>query len=164
MGRFANILFPADYFDKKAPDGAMRAEHDAAVAVARFDVGLFDLKLFEERGMVVLTRPFLDPSLPLLYRGWMMKPRQYSSFYDSLCDKGLYPIVAPEHYSEFHMFPLAYERHEALRSHSPKLLAFEGESVDAGIVDRAFSRFMVKDYVKSVKGTSFPQFFETPIA
>ena len=164
MTKVANILFPADYFDKKVPDGAMRTEYEASVAEARLDVGLFDLELYEERGALALTRPFLDESLPLVYRGWMMRPEQYAAFFGVMRKKGLQPMTSPDIYDEFHMFPLAYERHEVLRSHSPKLLAFEGEDANAGMVSRTFSRFMVKDYVKSVKGTSFPRFFESPIA
>ena len=164
MKKVANLLFPADYFDKRSPDGAMRAEYEAAVAEGRLDVSLFDLELFDERGRASLARPFLDPGLPLIYRGWMMKPGEYGSFHRALVGLGLRPITSPEAYAEFHMFPLAYERHEALRSSSPGLLAFPGTDADAGMVNGRFERFMVKDYVKSVKGTSFPASVRTPIS
>lgn len=36
-------------------------------------------------------------------------------------------------------------------------------AVDADLVNRSFKRFMVKDYVKSIKGTSFPKLVETPV-
>ena len=42
MKKVANLLFPADYFDKRSPDGAMRAEYEAAVAESQLDVSLFD--------------------------------------------------------------------------------------------------------------------------
>ena len=164
MNKVANLLFPADYFDKRSLDGAMRAEYEAAVAESRLDVSLFDLELFDERGRVSLARPFLDPELPLVYRGWMMKPGEYGSFHRALVGLGLRPITSPEAYAKFHMFPLAYERHEALRSSSPGLLVFSGARADAGMVNGRFERFMVKDYVKSVKGTSFPASVRTPIS
>ncbi|MBQ3266961.1 MAG: hypothetical protein IJH08_03485 [Atopobiaceae bacterium] len=164
MKKVANLLFPADYFDKRSPDGAMRAEYEAAVAEGRLDVSLFDLELFDERGRASLARPFLDPGLPLIYRGWMMKPGEYGSFHRALVGLGLRPITSPEAYAEFHMFPLAYERHEALRSSSPGLLAFPGTGADADAVNGRFERFMVKDYVKSVKGTSVPASVRTPIS
>ena len=163
MGKVANLLFPADYFDRKAPDGAMRVEYEAATAEGRLDVSLFDLELFEQRGVVSLARPFLDPALPLVYRGWMMRPGEYDIFFGGLRRLGLRPLVSPEVYSELHMFPLAYARHEVLRDASPKLISFPGTEVDAGVVNRAFDRFMVKDYVKSVKGTPFPSCIETPV-
>ena len=80
VGKIANLLFPADYFDKKQPDGEMRT--------------------------VSLVRPFLDSELPLIYRGWMMKLGEYESFHRSLVRLGLRPITSPEAYAESHMFPL----------------------------------------------------------
>lgn len=49
MPKVANVLFPADYFEKGAPDGAMRIEYESACAEKRLDVRVFDLELFEER-------------------------------------------------------------------------------------------------------------------
>lgn len=164
MSKVANILFPADYFDKSRPDPAMQAEYEAALAEARLDVDTFDLERFECDGRVVLGRGFSDPSLPLVYRGWMMKPGQYVAFHRGLRELGLSPLVGAGEYAEFHMFPIAYERHAVLREISPRLVAFPGTNVDAGAVNWSFSRFMVKDYVKSVKGTSFPAFFEVPVS
>ena len=164
MAKVLNVLFPADYFSKKAPDGAMRVEYEAAVAEVRLDIGLFDLELFEECGAFVLIRPFSDESLPLLYRGWMMKPEQYATFFGAMRESGLEPMTRPEEYDEFHMFPFAYARHSVLNLNAPRLVAFPGKSVDAEVVNRTFSEFMVKDYVKSVKGTSFPASVRTPIS
>lgn len=164
MPKVANILFPADYFDKKAPDGAMRAEYESACAEARLDVGLFDLELFEGHGTIALTRPFRDVSLPLVYRGWMMKPGQYAAFFEALGERRLRPMTRPDAYEEFHMFPLAYARHGVLQVYAPRIVAFPGKSVDAEVVSRTFSEFMVKDYVKSVKGTSFPISFKAPLS
>lgn len=162
--RVANVLFPADYFKKGAPDGAMRIEYESACAEKRLGVGVFDLELFEERGELSLNRPFLDEALPLLYRGWMMKPEQYETFFAVLREKGLLPMTSPGAYEEFHMFPLAYMRNDVLKVHAPRLVAFPGHRADAGVINRTFKEFMVKDYVKSVKGTRFPVSFRTPVS
>ncbi len=37
------------------------------------------------------------------------------------------------------------------------------EQIDVSILTDNFNRFMVKDYVKSVKGTEFPKFFDNTI-
>ena len=37
------------------------------------------------------------------------------------------------------------------------------ERIDVEQLKRSFRRFMVKDYVKSVKGTEFPSFFDETI-
>lgn len=164
MSKVANILFPADYFDKRVPDGAMQVEYESACTETRFDVGLFDLELFEERRTLKLTQSFLDESLPLVYRGWMMKPEQYVSFFDVLREKGLRPMTDPDSYDEFHMFPLAYVRHDVLSTYAPRLVAFPGMSADAEVVNGMFAEFMVKDYVKSVKGTLFPTSIRVPVS
>lgn len=164
MPKVANVLFPADYFEKGAPDGSMRVEYESACAEKRLDVRLFDLELFEERGQLSLDRPFLDEGLPLVYRGWMMKPERYEAFFAALREKGLRPMTSPDAYEEFHMFPLAYMRNDVLKVHAPRLVAFPGHGVDARVINRMFTEFMVKDYVKSVKGTRFPVSFRTPVS
>lgn len=164
MPRVANVLFPADYFEKGAPDGSMRIEYESACAEKRLDVRLFNLELFEERGELVLNRPFLDERLPLVYRGWMMKPDRYEAFFAVLREKDLRPMTSPDAYEEFHMFPLAYMRNDVLKAHAPRLVAFPGHRADAGVINRMFTEFMVKDYVKSVKGTRFPVNFCTPVS
>jgi hypothetical protein len=53
---------------------------------------------------------------------------------------------------------------EIIEEDSPKNLCFTQEStIDWDQVNHTFTRFMVKDYVKSVKDTAFPTFFETPV-
>lgn len=42
--------------------------------------------------------------------------------------------------------------------------AFLGHRTDAGVINRMFTEFMVKDYVKSVKGTRLPVSFHTPVS
>lgn len=142
----------------------MRIEYESACAEGRLDVGLFDLELFEERGELALDRPFLDEALPLVYRGWMMKQDRYRAFFTALREKGLCPLTSPNAYEEFHMFPLAYMRNDALKVHAPRLVAFLGHRADAVVINRMFTEFMVKDYVKSVKGTRFPVSFHTPVS
>lgn len=163
MTRVANILFPADHFDKGRPDPAMRSEYEAALAEARLDVDTFDLERFECDGRVVLGRGFSDPSLPLVYRGWMMKPADYQAFHRELRQLGLSPLTSPSEYAAFHQFPLIYASSEHVRALSPKTLAFPDGRLDAELINESFTRFMAKDYVKSVKGTSFPTCIETPI-
>jgi hypothetical protein len=68
----------------------------------------------------------------------------------------------PEEYNLLHLFPNVYP---LIQDITPKTLVFsDPETVDAEIVNRMFSRFVMKDYVKSVKGHDFPSFFNTPIS
>lgn len=66
MSKVANVLFPAEYFEKGAPDGAMHVEYESACAEKRLDVRVFDLELFEECGELSFDHPFLDEALPFV--------------------------------------------------------------------------------------------------
>lgn len=171
--RYATLLFPGSYFTKNEVDDNFRAEWDAAVSCGFFNCSLFDFNSFEEGGSFVLAKPIENPALPLVYRGWMMKPEQYERFYDELVAMGLRPITTPEHYDALHMFSQeVYERFGNSKDgeswlpgypDTPVAIEFEGTHVEADSVNSTFSRFMMKDRVKSAKGTSFPQWVDTPV-
>ena len=56
-------------------------------------------------------------------------------------------------YSLMHVFPNIYP---FLREDTARLETFPlHEEIDVDILKKQFQRFMVKDYVKSVKGTEF---------
>lgn len=44
-----------------------------------------------------------------IYRGWMMKPELYRSFYNKLEAKGIILINTPEEYNKYHMLPGWYD-------------------------------------------------------
>jgi|GEM_PF-1092267 len=169
--RCSTIIFPCDYFASDKVEESFRREYDAALASGRFDVVLFNYDAFIEGGPIRFSHPVANPFQPLIYRGWMMKPEQYERFCDGLVAMSLRPITPAALYGELHMFAENYpgpdlSDEEADTSEyppTPARLAFEGTKVDAEAVNAAFDRFMVKDYVKSVKGTSFPTCINTPV-
>ena len=59
-----------------------------------------------------------------------------------------------------HLFPNVYPH---VKEDTAGMMVFEDRKVDVEKVTERFSRFMVKDAVKSVKGTSFPSFFDSPV-
>lgn len=107
----------------------------------------------------------LDQAIPepcqAVYRGWMMKPAQYADFYGQLQQKGITLVTTPDEYEHFHIFPNIYPE---IESDTAKIQVFpDGSALDVEKLKRKFPRFMVKDYVKSVKGTSFPKYFDASI-
>ena len=91
----------------------------------------------------------------------MMKPEQYKAFYEALLAQNIRLLTKPEQYARFHAFPNIYPM---LQEDTARMLVFpDGQPVDLELVRRTFRRFMVKDYVKSVKGTQFPKYFENTI-
>lgn len=100
----------------------------------------------------------------VIYRGWMIKPEQYRRFHDDLVSMGFEPLVSPLCYERMHCFPNAGAMFD---NRTPRFMVFPEKngqvSIEADTINGAFGRFMVKDYVKSVKNTDFPAFIETPV-
>lgn len=91
----------------------------------------------------------------------MMLPAQYAEFFNRCHDLGAELLTQPSAYELMHCFPYAYQCIDA--DDTPHIEVFE-TTIDAGIVNHAFSTFMVKDYVKSLKDTAFPKRIDTPVA
>lgn len=154
------ILFPSSFFDIRKVDEDLQREYDSVLQTGLFDVSLFSYdKWFNENKLVVTDVP--DKECKAVYRGWMMQPEQYRRFYSLLLEKNIRLITDPEQYELMHLFPNVYNlikedtaRMETYPLHKP---------IDVSKVKRSFGRFMVKDFVKSVKGTEFPVYFDQSV-
>jgi hypothetical protein len=94
-------------------------------------------------------------------RGWMMKPGQYKLFYEELHSYNICLITKPDEYTLMHVFPNVYKyfgRDTARMEIYPLY-----EQINIEKVKKSFDRFMIKDFVKSVKGTAFPRFFDASV-
>ena len=93
-----------------------------------------------------------------------MKPDRYARFYHDLVRLGFEPIISPAEYGRMHCFPSAAR---SFANQTPTYRVFpqtNGEiHLDAHEINETFHHFMMKDYVKSLKGTSFPACIKTPI-
>ena len=154
------IMFPSDYFNTKQIDPMYASEYEAVCKIPEFKTILFNHDAFVEDGAVkIYPKDYYTGECIL--RGWMLTPEQYSILHGHLSSKGMTLINTPEQYSACHLLPnvLPY-----IEKHTPKSLVFtQGTAIGWNIVNGTFKRFMVKDYVKSVKETNFPMFFETPV-
>ena len=89
----------------------------------------------------------------------MMKPEQYEEFYRALYARGIRLITEPKAYEAMHVFPNVYK---LVEEDTARMRIFPlHEEIELARVKTEISRFMVKDYVKSVKGTSFPKYFDS---
>lgn len=155
------IIFPSSFFDKRTVDEDLQKEYEAAKGCGLYK----DLLIFSYEDWFHGAKLTLDHTpeqrVVAAYRGWMMLPEQYSAFFYALRDKNIELVTTPEAYEQFHLFPNVYPR---IAEDTPRMLLFpNGTKVDIELAKRTFSRFMVKDYVKSVKGTDFPAYFDTSI-
>ncbi len=150
------ILFPSSMFDGKRVDEDLQREYEAVLNTGLWNTIFFDYDKWFNHGKIVLSKNAPD-KLTAVHRGWMMKAEQYALFYKGILTNGIELITKPEEYEHFHYFPNVYED---IRSDTPKMITFPpDQTYDLMLVKEHFSRFMVKDYVKSVKGTDFPKFF-----
>ena len=154
------VLFPSSFFSVTRVDEDLKKEYDAVLATGLYDVALFGYdKWFNEGKLVVNGTP--DKERIAVYRGWMMKPEQYECFYNQLLEKNIRLITEPEHYKMMHIFPNVYEY---VKEDTVKMEIFPlHEQIDVEKLKKSFGRFMVKDFVKSVKGTEFPRYFDQNI-
>lgn len=154
------ILFPSGFFDVNRVDEDLQAEYDAAVSTGLFDIALFGYdKWFNEGRLIIRSAP--DEMCTAVYRGWMMKPEQYELFYEKLLEKNIRLITDPDQYKLMHIFPNVYK---LLGEDTARMEVYPLHTqLDVEKLKRSFGRFMVKDYVKSVKGTEFPKFFDHSI-
>ena len=151
------ILFPSDYFNPAAVDSDLQEEYEAVKENKMLTPILFSYEEWFEHGKLVLSEA-VDRVTGAVYRRWMMKPEQYEQFYEALKKLNIWLLTSPDEYRMLHMFPNVYAQ---VREDSARILLFPLHApIDISLVRKSFPKFMVKDYVKSVKGTEFPKFFD----
>ena len=85
-----------------------------------------------------------------IYRGWMMKPEMYRTFYNLLEEKGIFLINSPEEYKRYHTLPGWYNEFADMTVNS----LWEEEGDVNSILEMSTQlegSYIVKDYVKSRK-------------
>ena len=94
-----------------------------------------------------------------IYRGWMLSPEQYKVMYESLKLANIVLVNNPEEYKNAHWFNRAYEK---ISDYTPKIAVFsDKDTIDWNEVRAYFSgKFMIKDYVKSVKEWDYPEYLD----
>lgn len=154
------ILFPSSYFDFKKVDEQLQEEYNAAIESGLFDIILFDYDKFIGEGILKISNKPNEITVTT-YRGWMMKPSEYEKFYNELLNCNIKLITTPETYQNFHIFPNIYP---SLKDDTAKTLVYNsGQEPSHDEIISTMDRFMIKDFVKSVKGTDFPKFFDSSI-
>lgn len=154
------LLYPSSFSDYRSVEEDMREEYAAALDTGLFQVILFnyDEWLAGDRLRMTKQDAITDN---VIYRDWMLKPEEYAELYSQMQIRGISLLVSPSDYTSMHLFPNVYP---FIREDTAEILFFEDRSVDLMAVKERFSCFMVKDSVKSVKGTEFPAFFDNTVS
>lgn len=151
------ILFPSSYFSVQKVDEDLQKEYEGAQNTGLFEVVFFGYDKWFQEGKLVLSME-ISQMRSALYRGWMMQPEKYAQFYEALLQRNIRLVTTPEEYERMHIFPNVYKEfgEDTARMEIYPL----HEQIPVGQVKKKFNRFLVKDYVKSVKGTEFPAYFD----
>ncbi|MDE5584290.1 MAG: ATP-grasp domain-containing protein [Ruminococcus sp.] len=154
------ILFPSGYFSIKEVDEDLQKEYNAVKETGLFDIIIFGYDKWFSENKLILNRVPTSPCNAVM-RGWMMKPEQYTAFYEKLNSHNIRLITTPEEYTLMHIFPNIYN---VFGNDTARMKIFPlHEQIDLESVKKFFGRFMVKDFVKSVKNTKFPHFFDSSV-
>jgi hypothetical protein len=154
---YMDILFCDNPLDSRTVDPDFSDEFAAAEKIG-LATHLFS---FEDltRGMnavSALRRITRAESLKtIIYRGWMLKPSQYSLLYELLLEKNYSLINSATEYQNCHYLPDSYK---FIKEYTPKTvwLTFENQQIDYNRILDSIAAFgdsplIVKDFVKSQK-------------
>ena len=154
------ILFPSSYFDCAKVDEDLSQEFAAVLETGFYQTALFDYSKWFDQGILSLKNAPCKPHAAI-YRGWMMDPQQYENFYHLLLKHNIELVTTPSSYNLMHLFPNVYNY---LAEDTARLKIYPLHSpIDVEELKKEFHRFMVKDFVKSVKGTQFPKYFDSMV-
>ena len=155
------LLFPSSFFDRRKVDEDLAQEYEAARAAGWNEIILFGYEDWFENSRLRLTEE-PEQEVRAIYRGWMMKPDQYKAFYESLLLSRIRLLTTPDMYTLMHAFPNVYPK---IQEDTAGIMTYPLHTqIDVREMLRVFPRFMVKDYVKSVKGTEFPVYFDDSVS
>ncbi len=139
------IIYPGDYFNANRVDETFEAECDSARKAGLKSV-LLSSQSFHE-GKIKFSGSF-EPGQPVIWRGWMLKEKEYRALHDAVSNCGAEMWVSPEYYAACHYITGWYE---LCRDYTPETI-FLKESDDFSKVTSALQwpAWFVKDYVKSL--------------
>jgi len=148
------ILFPNYPLEPKHPDASFESEYNAAQE-AGLDVGLLGLEAYF--GSEITFHQVPPGTEDVLYRGWILKPEDYSRMYLTLLGLEKHLSTNPEEYLHCYYFPHWYEAIGGV-SVTPRSFWLQGVGVNdvETIAYQAKDRFshcgvIIKDFVKSRK-------------
>lgn len=142
------LLYPCDYFNHKEVDEAYAQEMTIAKSLG-FDCLLFNYDEFIETKKINLSAV---KRCDTIYRGWMLNGEDYYSFNNLLYLKGYILINSDEMYLACHHFNRVYP-YLVDTINTPKTIKYYP---NINLKEHFTDYFIMKDNVKSVKGTDFP--------
>jgi ATP-grasp domain, R2K clade family 3 len=149
------FIYPQSVLNPRLPD-EMFQEEASSLSKARHTVTLIDSERLPIQPAVLKA---IDSEEFIVYRGWILSPTEYKNFVLSIENAGGLLLTSAEKYLATHYLPNWYY---AISDLTPETVVL---SLDADwtaeLRQLGWSKFFVKDYVKSLK-TSVGSFIESP--
>lgn len=144
------ILFPSEMDNIKAVDPSFNDEFEACVMLG-IETCLYDYDLLISDGKFKSTLTKYDGYI--IYRGWMLKPTQYSTLCENIKKVTVDAIMLnnPTQYTNCHCFPNVYD---IIKKHTPRIVLVDDPKSILNVqscVKKLNSNFIIKDHVKSTK-------------
>ena len=145
------ILFPNEPFNRKNVDSSYNDEFQSC-KIMGINTYFYDYESLVNDNKFISDIDKNDNCL-LIYRGWMIKPEQYSFLYNKILERtnGYVTLInSPEQYSNCHCFPNIYND---IKKYTPRIIT--EKEIDHSGLSRVYIKivydFFIKDYVKSAK-------------
>ena len=145
------ILFPNEPFNRKNIDSEYADEFQAC-GIMGIDRYFYDYdELVNDKKFYTNIKK--DDDCLLIYRGWMLKPKQYSFLYNSILERtnGYVTLInSPEQYENCHCFPNIYKN---IKEYTPKIIVSKNTLQDSLSIlyTKIHFNYFIKDFVKSIK-------------
>lgn len=140
-----NIIYPSDYFDNAKVDEMFEAEYQAAR-----ERGLSCLLLSTQHlsnGKYTFSAE-IEPHVPVIWRGWMLKQDEYKRLIDAVTQNGGDMLVSLENYLSSHHITGWYN---SCHKYTPETVFLrENDALDPVVDQLKWPAYFVKDYVKSL--------------
>lgn len=139
-----HFLFPKDLLTPREPDRVF-ADQFHTLAEVGISVSLFSSDSLSERSL----RLSIPANSKVVYRGWMLKPREYAALEATITQSGGQPFTTVQQYLNAHYLPNWYPHISDL---TPETRIYPANApIEAELRMLNWGAYFIKDYVKSLK-------------
>lgn len=140
------FLFPCDYFSAKKADEAYFEQVDCLRNMG-FETSVISLEALASGTPKIFPPPNLGEKV--IYRGWMITPNDYLLLVNAVRNTGADVLISHTEYLATHYlsnwYPLIHDLTPETRFFSVD------EDLESSLSNLGWSKFFIKDYVKSLK-------------
>ena len=139
------FIFPSDYFKPKQVDSAYLEQFES-LRKSGFETVVISLEALSSGTSQIFPAPSCSK---LVYRGWMLAPEDYLRLVDAVRTAGSDLWISSDEYLSNHYLPHWYPLISDLTPATH--FCDVNDDLESALIKLGWSRFFIKDYVKSLK-------------